>query len=70
MWLKIDDPDKSWELLHAGLLWFKSRDASPPNEFYHYFHPECSQSWESCRHLWGAEDQDFYWDSKYVLLEE
>lgn len=62
-WLKIEDPDKSWELLHAGLLWFKSRDGG------YFSYAPVAEGWQGHREVWCSID-DYYCNSKYVLLEE
>ena len=63
-WQKIDDPDKSWELLHAGLLWFKRKGS------YEHYDSARASEWTNCRHLWATSRGERFPKSKYVLLEE
>jgi len=64
-WQKIDDPDKSWELLHAGLLWFKNTD-----DTYEHYSAARACIWTNCRDAWATADGENFPNAKYVLLEE
>lgn len=63
--VQITDPDKSWELLHAGLLWFRGGD-----EGYSPYTPALILHWENARKLWGTPSGDTIPYDKYVLIEE
>ena len=66
-WVRIEDRQKEWELMLAGLLWVK---AGRDGEHYNHYSPAAAETWQQVP--WHRQEwfDSTNWRENYIQLEE